>query len=558
MTWRTRLFGTIALLIAFFFLAGLAQYRVVRELTEQNEGLRQQVDSSVGGLRSLQDSLSSSVGLDEELKQLISVRKVLKHQQKTLAGAGQRLLFWAIICSILAAALAAWITRRFVDSLRVLQATAASLSRGVLHGHPEVSARDELGVLGRAQLMMSQRLRSSLEGMSAVTLDLAGGSVAMTEAALQLSESATAQSSATSKASAAIEEMSGSIAQNTDNAAQTERIAQQTARDAERAGEVVRRAVLAMHEIVERTTVVEEIARQTNLLALNAGVEAAQAGVHGRGFAVVAMEVRKLAERCQKAANDITAISSKSVESAEEAGSTLDAVVPSIKKTAALVQEIAAATTEQNAGSQALSSLILELERIAQDNGAAAKKLSSSSDAFHAQTRHLSRMIGAFDLGSLDPARERTVVHPAHPRFMMPDHLRKTAPKSLGTAEVVARSPTLRTAGLVAAGRPAGARDARRGFNVGPSLTPAASKGPRSVVVAEATAARPNAARPNAAGSSAAGSSAAPSNVSQSYRATGPSVRASAAVLPAQQEAATPVKGIIVQLGPDSEDDLFH
>ncbi|WP_231750152.1 methyl-accepting chemotaxis protein, partial [Blastomonas sp. CCH1-A6] len=150
--------------------------------------------------------------------------------------------------------------------------------------------------------------------------------------------------------SASMEEMAANIKQNADNAAQTEKIARQSSKDAEISGEAVNKAVGAMQMIAEKIGIVQEIARQTDLLALNAAVEAARAGEHGRGFAVVASEVRKLAERSQGAAAEISQVSSDTVKAAGEAGEMLARLVPDIRRTAELVSEISAACREQDIG----------------------------------------------------------------------------------------------------------------------------------------------------------------------------------------------------------------
>ena len=147
--------------------------------------------------------------------------------------------------------------------------------------------------------------------------------------------------------------MAANVKQNSDNASQTEKIARQSAQDAEASGAAVTRAVKAMETIAEKITIVQEIARQTDLLALNAAVEAARAGEHGRGFAVVASEVRKLAERSQAAAAEISTLSADTVKSAQEAGAMLARLVPDIKRTADLVAEITAACREQDVGADA-------------------------------------------------------------------------------------------------------------------------------------------------------------------------------------------------------------
>ncbi len=165
-----------------------------------------------------------------------------------------------------------------------------------------------------------------------------------------------------------MEEMAANIKQNADNAAQTEKIARQSSRDAEASGQAVNKAVGAMRTIAEKISIVQEIARQTDLLALNAAVEAARAGEHGKGFAVVASEVRKLAERSQAAAAEISTLSGETVQVATEAGEMLNRLVPDIQKTAELVSEISAACREQDIGASQINDAIQQLDKVTQQN----------------------------------------------------------------------------------------------------------------------------------------------------------------------------------------------
>ncbi len=166
-----------------------------------------------------------------------------------------------------------------------------------------------------------------------------------------------------------------------------------------RAGEAVVETVAAMKEIAGKISIIEEIARQTNLLALNAAIEAARAGEHGKGFAVVASEVRKLAERSQKAAGEISELSGRSVAVAEKAGAMLQQIVPDIQKTAELVQEISAASGEQNSGAEQINKAILQLDQVIQQNASAAEEMASMAEELSGQAEQLQEAIAFFRLG---------------------------------------------------------------------------------------------------------------------------------------------------------------
>jgi methyl-accepting chemotaxis protein len=201
--------------------------------------------------------------------------------------------------------------------------------------------------------------------------------------------------------------MAANIKQNADNAAQTEKIARQSAKDAETSGVAVDRAVGAMRTIAEKIGIVQEIARQTDLLALNAAVEAARAGEHGRGFAVVASEVRKLAERSQGAAAEISSVSSETVKAAAEAGDMLGRLVPDIRRTAELVSEISAACREQDIGAAQINEAIQQLDQVTQQNAGASEQISATSEELAAQAEELQASIAYFKVDTVQAARPR-------------------------------------------------------------------------------------------------------------------------------------------------------
>jgi len=165
-------------------------------------------------------------------------------------------------------------------------------------------------------------------------------------------------------------------------------------------GQAVRETVGAMKQIAQKIAIIDDIAYQTNLLALNAAIEAGRAGEHGKGFAVVAAEVRKLAERSQVAAQEISHLATGSVDLAERAGGLLEIIVPSIQKTADLVQEIAAASAEQNSGVGQINGAINQISQAVQQNAAASEELASTSEQVTSQAMELQSMLEFFTLAN--------------------------------------------------------------------------------------------------------------------------------------------------------------
>lgn len=281
-------------------------------------------------------------------------------------------------------------------NLRETASLAEKIAAGDLTVRPTpLSDKDTLGI---ALQSMVERLRAVVSDAIAASESVSSGSQELSASSEQLSQGATEQASAAEEASSAMEQMAANIKQNADNAAQTEKMARQSSKDAESSGDAVTRAVEAMRTIADKIGIVQEIARQTDLLALNAAVEAARAGEHGKGFAVVASEVRKLAERSQTAAAEISSVSDDTVKVAQEAGEMLTRLVPDIRKTAELVSEISAACREQDIGAAQINEAIQQLDQVTQQNAGASEEMSATSEELASQAEELQASISFFNV----------------------------------------------------------------------------------------------------------------------------------------------------------------
>jgi len=257
----------------------------------------------------------------------------------------------------------------------------------------ERSSKDKLM---QALSSMIAGLTRTVSDIRAIAGEVSSASQSISTASVQVSNGATAQAASAEEASSSMEQMVSNIKQNAENAQQTNKIATKSAKDAQESGKSVLEAVAAMKEIASKISIIEEIARQTNLLALNAAIEAARAGEHGKGFAVVAAEVRKLAERSQKAAGEINQLSGTTVKVSEKAGEMLDKLVPDIQRTADLVQEITAASKEQDTGAEQINKALQQLEKVIQQNASASEEMASTTEELTGQSDQLVSALGFF------------------------------------------------------------------------------------------------------------------------------------------------------------------
>ena len=288
-----------------------------------------------------------------------------------------------------------------LNSLIVAMDDITSAAEEIANGNLTIALRER-----SPQDKLMQALSSMVGGLTRIVTDIrtiagevASASGSISTASVEVSKGASAQAASAEEASSSMEEMVSNIKQNADNAQQTDKIANKSATDAQESGKSVVEAVTAMREIASKISIIEEIARQTNLLALNAAIEAARAGEHGKGFAVVAAEVRKLAERSQKAAGEINQLSGTTVKVSEKAGEMLGKLVPDIQKTAELVQEITAASKEQDTGAEQINTALQQLEKVIQQNASASEEMASTTEELSSQSDQLVSALAFFRTG---------------------------------------------------------------------------------------------------------------------------------------------------------------
>lgn len=310
-------------------------------------------------------------------------------------------LIFGILFLLVTIIVVIFITRSITNPLVVLTDYANEFASGNLTAmlSGKLSKRnDEIAHLAEAFNQMREKIARIIRQVKDSSAKVADGGRNLNKSALSLSERTIQQASSTEEVSASIEEMSANITQNAENSSQTEQIVSKAASDTQIGGDIVKQTVDAINTIYNNVVIIEDIAFQTNILALNAAVEAARAGEHGKGFAVVAAEVRKLAERSKISAGEINDLANNSVKVAGEAGNIFTNLVPDIKRSYELVQEISAASREQDIGASQITTAILELDKLTQANASAAEDFSQLTKEFAIEADEMQEAVSYFKI----------------------------------------------------------------------------------------------------------------------------------------------------------------
>ncbi len=343
---------------------------------------------------------------------IISSGVYMDSVQATFIDRAGEFLFGAVVLAALLSAICLVIGRSISRPLNTAIGIAHTVASGDLTSRIEVQGQDEVG-----------QLLQSLKGMNASLLNIVGqvstGTEAIAAASSQiatgnhdLSARTEQQAASLEETASSMQELTSTVKQNAEHSHQANLLAVTASEVAVKGGAVVAQAVNTMglihdsaRKIVDIIGVIDGIAFQTNILALNAAVEAARAGEQGRGFAVVASEVRTLAQRSASAAREIKALISDSVEKinlsclqVNQAGSTMEEIVTSVKRVTDIMEQITYASSEQSIGIDQINQAISQMDIVTQQNAILVENAATAAASLQEQASNLAYVVSVFKL----------------------------------------------------------------------------------------------------------------------------------------------------------------